>query len=132
MARKKASGLNKNAEKALSALAYPVGIISIILLIIAKKKNHFGRYHGFQALFWNMAFIVVYIVLSFMEAIIGIGSKLGFGNLITGINAVFISLVMGLLWLAFLGFSIWFAVQAAQGEKFKIPIIYNWIPESER
>lgn len=116
--------LSADTEKILSALAYPIGIIALVLVIIAKDQNKFAKFHGFQALFWNIAFYILYVVISLLViplALSGLWTLSWLGSLITSV-----------LWLAFVILSILFAVQAYQGKAFRVPLAYGFIPASAK
>ena len=106
-------GLSEDASKILAALSYPIWIVALVTILIAKQKEKYAKYHGYQGLFWGIAMFLVYLVLSIPFNILwrAQGSLLG---------------------IAILGIEIYFAVLAYQGRTFKIPIIYNFIPASAK
>ncbi|MFH1591426.1 MAG: DUF4870 domain-containing protein [archaeon] len=112
------AALDPNTAKALAALAYPIGIISLILVIIAKKGDREARYHGFQALFWNIGAWVIYFVISF-----GIGIISAVLGLFGDILGTILGLLSPLISVAILIFSIIFALKAYKEEMFTIPLI---------
>ncbi|MBS3176773.1 DUF4870 domain-containing protein [Candidatus Woesearchaeota archaeon] len=93
--------MDKDTEKILAALSYPIGLIGLILALIGESA--YAKYHGWQGLFWGIAIFAVNIVLS-MIFIIG-------------------WMIMPLVWLVWLVFSIIFAIKAYKGEQFEIPVI---------
>jgi uncharacterized membrane protein len=93
-----------------AALTYVLGIITgILFLVLAPyNQNKFIRFHAFQSIFFQLAWIVIWMavtVLSFMLP----------------------WFVMGLIWtilpLAGLAVYILLIVKAYQNERFKLPII---------
>jgi len=121
--------LSADTEKILSALAYPIGIIvPIILLAMAKEKNKFGKFHGFQALFWGITYVVIYILLEVILFPLVFMRSFWFAVSMSWL----VWLVGTLLWLAYLGLSIMFAIKAYQGQVFKIPMIGNFVPAKVR
>jgi len=109
-------GLSEDASKILAALSYPIWIVALITILIAKPKDKYEKYHGYQGLFWGIAMFLVYLVLSVpMYGIFWRTQGL-----------------VSLLGIAILGIEIYFAVLAYQGKKFQIPVIYNLIPASAK
>jgi uncharacterized membrane protein len=101
-----ASGMSENVA---GALCYLVGFITgIIFLVIAPyNQNKFVRFHAFQSIFFNVAYIAVWILMSFLAVLThGIGFFL---FPLIGLGAF-------VLWL-YLMFS------AYNGKRIKLPII---------
>src|SRR5690242_11740272 len=64
------------SENVAGALCYLVGFITgIIFLVIAPyNQNKFVRFHAFQSIFFNVAYIVIWILISFLTVLThGIG-----------------------------------------------------------
>jgi uncharacterized membrane protein len=64
------------SENVAGALCYLVGFITgIIFLVIAPyNQNKFVRFHAFQSIFFNVAYIVFWILMSFLTVLThGIG-----------------------------------------------------------
>ena len=121
--------LSADTEKILAALAYPIGIIvPIILLAMAKEKNKFGKFHGFQALFWGITYFVIYILIEVIFFPLVLMRSFWFALSMSWL----VWLIGTLLWLTYLGLSIMFAIKAYQGQVFKIPIIGNFVPAKVR
>ncbi len=110
--------LSPDTEKILSALGYPIWVIALVLILIAKPENKFGKFHGYQGLFFGIAWWVVVVVLSAFT------------------RAPFIGWLFSVIgWFVGLGFfivSIIYAVKAYQGKTFKVPVIYGFVPASSR
>jgi len=121
-----AEGLSEDTAKILATLSYLIPIISLVTILIAKPKDKYARYHGFQALFWYIGVSVIYVASLILTFIIGllpyIGSLMTILGYLTGI----------VFWLAAYVFSIIFAIQAYQGKTFKIPLISSMIPADAR
>ena len=99
--------------KIASALGYPIGLIAIIMIII-EKENRFARFHALQSLLLHVAWVVIFIVVGIVFAVMtAISSTLG----LLGIA------VYPLLMLAYFGALIFCAYKAYQGEMFKLPVI---------
>src|SRR5215212_7060884 len=94
--------------KIASAIGYPIGIIAIIMIII-EKENRFARFHALQSLLLHVAWVVIFIVVGIVFAVMtAISSTLG----LLGIA------VYPLLMLAYFGALIFCAYKAYQGEMF--------------
>jgi len=64
------------SENVACALCYLVGFITgIIFLVMAPyNQNKFVRFHAFQSIFFNVAYIIVWILISFLTVLThGIG-----------------------------------------------------------
>jgi uncharacterized membrane protein len=84
-------------DKLMSALAYPIGIVAIVILLVEDmKKRPFQKYHAVQALAVNIIMIILWIVLGW---------------------TVILSCVPLLLWFV----TIYWAIKAYKGEYFEIP-----------
>lgn len=114
--------LDDNTGRILSALSYPVWIVAIITIIMAKKENQYARYHGFQGLFWGIGFLVVSWLLNWVFRVVFM-SSLGLGGLLFG--GLLGSGLSSLIWLAGIILSVLFAVRAYKGQTFTIPLITN-------
>jgi uncharacterized membrane protein len=102
-----AGGLTDNVA---GALCYVLGFITgILFLVLAPyNQNKFVRFHAFQSIFLNAAWIVIWIVEMVM---------------FTVLPWSLVSLISMLVSLAFLGVWIFMLVKAYQGERFKLPVI---------
>jgi len=89
--------MDKETEKVLSTLSYPIPILGLILALVAKSKE--GKFHGWQGFFWGIALFVVNIILGW------------------------IWMLYYIVFLAWLVLSIIFAVKTWKGEMFEIPVI---------
>jgi uncharacterized membrane protein len=108
------SGLSVNAA---AALAYLAGVVTgIIFLVVEPYKNdRFVRFHAFQCIFFNIAWIGVWIAWVMLGFLLGAVTKGLFFLLAVPINLL---LMFGglVLWL-------WLMYSAYQGKTFKLPII---------
>ncbi len=52
-----------NENRLLAALAYPIWIIALIIVVTDIKKDPFMKHHGWIALFWGIAWLVIWFVL---------------------------------------------------------------------
>ena len=87
-------------DRLMSALAYPIGLVAIIILLVEDMKNRpFQKYHAVQALAVNIVVIVLATLLS--PTCIG----------------------PFLLWIPLL----YWAYKAYQGEYFEIPALTNFL-----
>ena len=97
-------------ENVAGALCYALGIITgILFLVLAPyNQNKFVRFHAFQSIFFQAAWIVLWIAL-------------------TTLSFILPWFVMGMIWtlLPFLALGLWLLLifKAYQNERFKLPII---------
>lgn len=105
-----AAGMTDNVA---GALCYVLGLITgIVFLVLAPyNQNKFVRFHAFQAIFFHIAFIGIWIV----ETIIGM--------MLPWSLSVVISMIGLVIALGGLALWVWVIVKAYQGERFKLPVI---------
>ena len=101
------------APNVAGALAYLVGFITGILFLVLAPYNQdkFVRFHAFQSIFLNAAWIAFWIVETMLIM------------MLPWALTTILSLLAMLLSLAFLALWILLMVKAYQGERFKLPII---------
>jgi uncharacterized membrane protein len=100
-------------NRLLAALAYPIWIIALIIVVTDMKKDPFMRTHGWTALFWAIAWLIIWVALQILVRIPFLGWLL--------------FLAAGpILWLIWLIFSILFAVRAYNGKEVTIPLVSDW------
>lgn len=104
-------------NKVLAALGYPIWLVALVVVLTDLKKDPFLRYHAWQALFYGIAWIIVWVALSFLAAILLILPVVGLalGSLLTRVSL--------LVWLVL---SIVLAYKAYQGERFTLPLISDY------
>jgi uncharacterized membrane protein len=100
-------------DNVAGALCYVLGLITgIIFLALAPyNQNRFVRFHAFQAIFFHVAWIALWIVRLALAFVLPWGMSL------------LLSLFMLLIWLGGLACWIFLIVKAYNGERFKLPII---------
>ncbi|MDD5018375.1 MAG: DUF4870 domain-containing protein [Eubacteriales bacterium] len=98
-------------EKTASWFAYIISIISAIILLATEKENKTVRIHAWQSLILGCVVIVAYIILFALAFIPYVG--------------LLFMILYYLVWVSFLVLSIICIIKAAQGDIFKIPVIYN-------
>jgi uncharacterized membrane protein len=108
------SGMSSNAA---SALCYLVGAITgiIFLVIDLYKGDRFVRFHAFQSIFFNVAWIALWVVWTIVGVVLGAATKGLFFLLQVPIDLLLILSGFG-LWI-FLMYS------AYQNRTFKLPIV---------
>ena len=96
-------------NKMLAGMAYFFWPFSILIVATKLKKDHFLRFHGYQALFLGICGSVFYLVSG------------GFLRLFPGWGQSLLNLMLSLwlVWAAFL------AVRCLLGKYFKVPLIYE-------
>jgi uncharacterized membrane protein len=109
-----ASGLQANVA---GALAYLAGIITGILFLVIDpyKNDRFVRFHAFQSLFFNIAWIALWIAWTIVGLVLGTVTKGLFFILQVPIDLV---LMVG-------GFALWafLMYSAYQGKTTRLPVI---------
>ncbi|MGA3225823.1 MAG: hypothetical protein ABSC65_18805 [Acidobacteriaceae bacterium] len=109
-----ASGLTANTA---GALAYLAGIITGILFLVIDpyKRDGFVRFHGFQSIFFNIAWIVLWMAWMVVGLVLGAVTKGLFFILQVPIDLV---LMVG-------GFALWafLMYSAYQGKTPRLPVI---------
>jgi len=107
--QKTATGLDQNL---VGALAYLLGVVSGIVLLLIEPDNRYVRFHAFQSTFTFLAVLVLFLVL------MGLG-------------------VIGwILWIpCFLGVTALWAFlmfKALSGVQYKLPLIGEWAEQQVR
>ncbi|HUS06453.1 MAG TPA: DUF4870 domain-containing protein [Bryobacteraceae bacterium] len=109
-AQPQATGMSDNVA---GALCYVLGLITGILFLVLAPYNQskFVRFHAFQSIFFHIAWIVFWIVLT----IVGMAMPWSLHILIT-LFSLLLSLGGLLVWILLI-------VKAYQNDRFKIPVI---------
>jgi uncharacterized membrane protein len=112
-----AAGSTGMTNNVAGMLCYLVGWITglIFLLIDPYKNDKFVRFHAFQSIFLDVAFIALCIVFAFLGFFLAIISK--------GFLGIIMIPLWPLLWLAFIGSKIFLMVKAYGNNKTKLPFI---------
>lgn len=90
-------------EKVMGAVAYLLGFITGVILLLTEKQNRFVRFHAMQSTVLFGAIFILNIALGFVP---GVGWAVG----------SLLSLVTFVLWIV----CMW---KAFQGEMFKLPVV---------
>jgi len=109
-----AGGMTDNVA---GALCYVLGLITgvLFLALAPYNQNKFVRFHAFQSIFFNVAWIALWILESMLAVILRAILPYGMGMLIVLLGLV-ISLGGFLLW-------IFLIYKAYSSEKFMLPVI---------
>lgn len=107
------SGSVGMTDNVASALCYLLGFITGILFLVLEpyNKNRTVRFHAFQAIFFNVAVVVLSIVLTIISMIL------------PWFMAAVIGLLSLILWLAIVGAWLFLMFKAYNNEKFVLPIV---------
>jgi uncharacterized membrane protein len=97
-------------SRLLAALGYPLWIVALVVVATDLKKDSFLRHHGWQALFWGIAWFVVWVGLSLLSFLPFLGLLFSF-------------LAGPVLFLVWLVASVLYAVRAYRGERFEVPVV---------
>ncbi len=98
------------APNVAGALAYLLGPITGILLLLVEKENRFVRFHAMQSTVLSVAWIIVSFGLTFFTSVPVLGWIVG----------ILLSFVMGIA-----GFILWVLLmwKAFQGEEWELPVV---------
>ncbi len=104
------------------ALCYVLGFITgIIFLVLDPYKNdRFVRFHAFQSIFLNVAWIALWIVWAILSAIIFTVAVAG--GFVLALLSVF-HLIGLVIWLGFIGVWVFMIYKAYNNERFMLPVI---------
>ncbi len=103
-------------DKTTSWFAYIISIISAIIVLATVKDNKAVRVHAWQSLFLGCFVWVIVIVLGIISGIAWAGLAWGFAS--------FLSVLNWLISVGYIVLSVLCIVKAAQGDIFKLPVIY--------
>ncbi|ETA67425.1 putative membrane protein [Methanolobus tindarius DSM 2278] len=106
------------SENIAGLLAYILGWISGIILLVIEKENKFVRFHAAQS-------VVLYLGLFILNFILGFLTAIDFIGLIFALISMLIGLVSFVLWL-FLMF------KAYKGEMYRLPVIADYADQLEQ
>ncbi len=101
------------SNRLLAALAYPIWLVALVIVVSDLKKDPFMRHHGWTALFWGIAWFALWVIATILSGIPFLGFLMGV-------------LTFPVLWLAWLILSVYYAVQTYQGKGFTIPLVSDW------
>jgi uncharacterized membrane protein len=104
------------SENAASALCYVLGFITGILFLVLAPYNQIRavRFHAFQSIFLNVAWIAVWIVMTIFGTMIATISFML--ATLWGLFSLLVSLAILVLW-------IYMIVKAYQGDKVVLPVV---------
>ncbi len=107
----------------VAALTYLAGFITGIIFLVLDpyKSNSFVRFHAFQSIFFNVAWIAFWIIWMILSAVLT--------PLTAGIFGLIALPLMLLSTLAGFGIWIFLMYQAYQQQLFKLPIVGKFAAE---
>ncbi len=117
---KTALGLDNNVGALIcyvGNLVCALGLIYSIIVVVTDKTNKLPRFHAFQSILLSVAGLVIGFAIQILAGIAAAANS--------GILALVIGLFLLVYVVALLGFIIYAAVKAFQGQIFKIPVIGN-------
>ncbi|MFB3778189.1 MAG: DUF4870 domain-containing protein [Bryobacteraceae bacterium] len=105
------------APNVAGALCYVLGLITGIIFLVLEpyNRNKEVRFHAFQAIFFNIAVIVIAIALMILGMIVG--------AVIPFAGAMLLSLVSLLVWLGSLVLWVVLIIKAYGGSRLVLPVI---------
>ena len=107
-------GTTDQSNRVLAALAYPVWlIIALVIVLTDLKKDPFLRHHGWTALFWSLAWAVIFSIVMYIGHI----PLLGWIFLIVAWPAGCVAWFL---------LSLYYAWKAFSGKTVSIPVVSEW------
>lgn len=114
---KTALGLDANVGAMLCYLPLcGISLIYSIIVIVSDKTNKNVRFHAFQSLLLTAAYIVGIIAVAMVGGVLVAATN-------SGVLGLLVSLIYGLVILAFLGLMIFGCIKAYQNSSYKLPVI---------
>jgi len=110
----------KDEDKMLCAASYAVGIPSLYLLLTEKRAEKFTGFHGTQALFMWIGYVVVWVV---MRVAIDVVWSIVYLPVLSSLAR----LIMLLMWL----YALYCGYRAYMGEYFKVPYVSDLISKGQ-
>ena len=107
----------------VGALTYLVGFLTGIIFLVLDpyKSNSFVRFHAFQSIFFNVAWIAFWIIWMILSAVLS--------PLTAGVYGLIALALMLLFTIAGFGIWIFLMYQAYQQKLFKLPIVGKFAAE---
>jgi len=99
-------GIDENVE---GLLCYVLGWVTGLVFYLVEKKNSFVKFHAVQSIVLSAAVFIVLVALMVL-------SFVPYAGVVFGLLSTLVSLAVFVLWIIVM-------VKAAQGEKFKLPVI---------
>jgi uncharacterized membrane protein len=99
------------SRRLLAALAYPIWVVALIIVLTGARNDAFVRAHGWRGLFWAFAWVSVFF---------------GWGIVASLPLLHWLALFYPLLWPTFIVLSIYYAVQAYNAREVSIPFVSEW------
>lgn len=103
-----------NNENILSTVAYSLGFISGIIILLVEPKNNKVRFHAMQSIIFFAIVTAIFIAFSIISIIINFIPFLGY--LFTTLIFAVLNITTLILWIVCM-------IKAFQGQIFRIPII---------
>ena len=106
------------SENIAGLLAYILGWISGLILLVIEKENKFVRFHAAQS-------VVLYLALFILNFIIGFLTSIHYIGFIFALLSLLIALISFVLW-------IFLMYKAFKGEMYRLPIIADYADQLEQ
>ncbi len=111
-----------NDSKLYGALAYFLGLITGVVMLVVKPKDDFVKFHAMQSIFLNIVLVVLMILISVVYGLIS-AMFMFISTKLSGIFFLLFNLFQLVISLIFLGLWLFLMWKAYQGEKFKLPLL---------
>ncbi len=118
-------------DKTASWFSYLFSIISAIIILVSEKENKEVRTHAWQSLIMGCFFIAVFILIGILTAIFmpnPFTNPLAYAGAVVGAFGFFaiLNTIASIAWLILTVICI---IKAAQGDIYKLPVIYNKVKD---
>ena len=100
------------SRRLLAALAYPVWVIALLILLTDLRKDPFMKRHARLALYWFLALVIVYVGMSII-------------TLFPFLH--WVVLFFPFVFPVFLVLSVYYAVLTYNEKTFSIPVVSEWV-----
>ena len=102
------------SRRLLAALAYPIWVIALVILLTHLRTDPFLRRHGRLALYWAIAWLIVYVGMFIIA-------------LFPFLHWIF--LFLPYVFPVFLVLSVYYAVLTYSEKAFSIPVVSEWVQD---
>ena len=102
------------SRRLLAALAYPIWVIALVILLTHLSADPFLRRHGRLALYWDIAWLIVYVGMFIIA-------------LFPFLHWIF--LFFPYVFPVYLVLSVYYAVLTYTEKTFSIPVISEWVQD---
>jgi uncharacterized membrane protein len=92
-----------------------VGLVFSVVAAIVEKQSRFVRFHAFQSLLLHGVFVVFWVAIMVVQAVLAMVGL--------GVFSLLIHLVSWVVGIALLALTIFLMIKANAGEEFELPVV---------